>query len=61
MPLGILFTIPDGPTFLANLGSTSSPIVTDFLPVIYVVGGIALAVFIVVTLVLLFTSSHKSK
>jgi len=48
MPLlGTLFTLPDAPTMLTNIGSTSAPIFTDFLPAVELILGIVLAIFVV--------------
>lgn len=54
MFFGTLFTLPDTSTLLADIGTTSAPIVNDFLPVIFIVVGIALGIFIVGFIVNLF-------
>lgn len=54
MIYGTLFTLPDSNVLLSAVGSTSAPIVTDFLPFIYLVVGIGLAIFVVSWLVSLF-------
>jgi hypothetical protein len=53
--LGTLFTLPDSSTFLAAVGTTSAPIVSDFMPLIELVIGVGFAVFVVAWLVRLFT------
>lgn len=50
-----LFTLPNASTTLAGIGEYSTPIITDFLPFIYVIVGITLAILIVKWLVGIFT------
>jgi len=57
--LGILFTLPDSADLLASVGSTSAPIVSDFMPLIELVAGIALGIFVVYFLISMFL--HRSK
>lgn len=55
MIFGTLFTLPSSSDFFSQVGTTSAPIVSDFMPFIELVIGIALAFFIVAGLVGLFT------
>lgn len=60
MPLlGTLFTLPDAPTMLSGIGSTSAPIITDFLPAIYLVGGLFLGIGIVILLIRSFQAGVR--
>jgi hypothetical protein len=52
--LGLLFTLPSSPEILSAIGSTTSPVVSDFLPMVYLVAGIGLALTVVIILVRLF-------
>lgn len=56
--LGTLFTLDSASTTMASLGAYSTPIVTDFLPIVYVVGGIALGIFVVVLIIKALSSMH---
>lgn len=51
MLYGTLFSLPDAPTMLAGIGSTSAPVISDFLPVIYLVGGLFLGIGVVILLI----------
>lgn len=53
---GTLFTLPDASTTLAGVGAYSSPIFTDFLPVIYIVLGVLVVGFILSLIIRAFTS-----
>lgn len=44
MLFGVLFNFPDASTTLTNIGAYSAPTLTDFLPIIYLIGGIGIAV-----------------
>lgn len=44
---GVLFTLPDATSTLASVGAYSSPLFSDFLPLINLIGGFALPVIIV--------------
>lgn len=55
MIFGTLFTLPDSASFLAAVGTTSAPIVSDFIPFIELVVGVILAFLIVGWLVRLLT------
>lgn len=61
MLFGTLFTLPDASTTLSNLGAYSVPVVSDFLPLIYVVGGISLALLVVGFVIYLFTRHTTNK
>lgn len=49
--LGTLFSLPDAPTFLAAVGSTSSPILSDFIPYIELVIGFIVGLGILALLI----------
>lgn len=56
--LGLLFTLPSASDMLSGIGSTTTPVLSDFMPVIYLVGGIFLAVGIVLLLIRAFVPHH---
>lgn len=55
----ILFQIPDASTTLNGLGGYSLPLFSELLPLVYLVGGIFLAIGVVVYLIHVFTNFHK--
>ena len=62
MPIfGTLFTLPDASTTLSNLGAYSTPVASDFMPLFYLLGGIALAILIVVVIVKIFADMAQKK
>lgn len=60
MLFGTLFSLPDAPTMLAGIGSTTAPVVTDFLPAIYLVGGLFLGIGIVILLIRSFQAGVRN-
>jgi hypothetical protein len=55
--LGILFTLPDSGTMLNAIGTTSTPIFNDLMPLFELVIGIILP-FIVLVLLLRYLTHH---
>jgi len=51
MIYGTLFTMPSATDIMASTSEYSSPLFTDFLPLIYLVLGVTLAVGLVIVLV----------
>jgi len=60
MMFGLLFTLPDASTTMNGLGDYSKPVVTDFLPVIYVIGGIVLGLLITRFIIGMLQNSHHT-
>jgi len=55
---GTLFTLPDASTTLANVGAYSSPLFSDFLPLIYIILGVLVIAFLISIIIGAFTKHH---
>jgi len=52
--LGVLFTLPDASSTYAAIGAYSSPLFSEFLPLIYLIAGVGIPVLLIALLVRLF-------
>lgn len=51
---GVLFTLPDASTTYAAVGAYSSPLLTEFLPLIYLIAGIGIPIILISILATMF-------
>jgi len=59
MLYGTLFTLPDAETILASTSEYSVPLFSDFLPLIYLVGGVGLGLLLIFVIIRAVTPGHK--